>query len=386
MKRSGILTVAIWIIVGCALSSLWTMPGYCQGPVPVANPGFEGRAWKTNAVGTSLSSWLAVDWVPWSVLGDTTHNREVEYKLITLETGSTPDLRSHVHSGTHAQQFFTNAGSHTAGFYQRVRVPANSQVTFSIWVQIQTGDKLLFVDGRFVSDLKGVGGNYYVQVGIDPTGAMPAQFAAPLPATIVWSAPLWDITAHGTDASGNPADLWVPISVSSQARGEWISIYTRGQCKYPTKYNTSFWDDASVVATQPPTPTRPPATPTPRPKPTSTPAPTATPTATWTPTATPEPTQTPLPTATPSPTALPTNTPVPTATPSAVPTATPIALAVAVVPSPTAGQPVSLTPAPATAAPPVARTSVWDYVGLGAAIVAALVVGLLLGRWLGRRG
>jgi hypothetical protein len=72
---------------------------------------------------------------------------------------------------------------------------------------------------------------------------------------------------------------------------------------------------------------------------------------------------------------------MPTATPSAVPTATPIALAVAVVPSPTVGQPASLTPAP-----PVARTSVWDYVGLGAAIVAALVVGLLLGRWLGRRG
>ena len=386
MKRSGVLTAAIWVITGCALFALWAPAAYGQGPVPVANPGFEGGAWKTSAAGTSLSSWLAMDWMPWSVLGDATENREVEYKLITLETGSTADLRYHVHSGHHTQQFFTNAGSHTAGFYQRVRVPANSQVTFSIWVQIQTGDKMLWIDEHYVSDLKG-GGNYTVQVGVDPTGATPAQFAAPLPATIVWSDPLWDITAHGTDSKGNPADLWVPISVSTQARGEWISIYTRGQCKYPTKYNTSFWDDASVIATQPPTPTRPPATSTPRPTATSTPAPTSTPTATWTPTPTAAPTQTPLPTATPSPTAIPTDTSVPTATPSTAPTATVTAIALAAVPSPTAVQPATnLALVPASAAAPATRTSVWAYVGFGAAIVGALVVGLLLGRWLARRG
>jgi hypothetical protein len=308
-----------------------------QTQVPLKNAGMEGPPRQTLGEGTSISSWLTVDWFPWSILGDSVHNREVEYKLITLETGRTPDLESHVHGGNHAQQFFTNGGTHTAGFYQRVQVPANSQLTFTIWAQMQNGQRLIYVDGRYVSDLSGGGGNYTIQVGIDPVGATPAHFGAPLPATIQWSEPVWDISAWGTDEKGHPADLWVPLSLTVRAQGEWVTLYTRGQCKYPTTYNTSFWDDASLVVTEPPTPTRLPPTSTPAVVPTSTPLPTETPTATAEPTATPEATDTPPPT--PEPTPTPTDTPTPTPPPTWTPlptraptsTWTPVAAATVVV-------------------------------------------------------
>lgn len=376
--------------------SFFLSPSQAQSQELVRNAGFEGPPWQTHTVGTSISSWLAAEWQPWSVLGDQLKNREVEYKLITLETSHSTDLKSHVRSGKHAQQFFTNGASHTAGFFQRVAVPRNSQVTFTIWVQIQSGDKLMWVDGHYVSDLSGGGGNYWAQVGIDPGGARPAGFGAPLPATIQWSEPMWDITAHGVDEKGNPADLWVPLSVSVRAQGDHVTVYTRGQCKYPTKYNTSFWDDASLAVVQPPTPT--PRPPTNTPLPTSTPSPA--PTHTTTPTNTVAPTATS--TDTPAPTSTSTQTPIPTATQTATPTRTATATRTA---SPTATE--TETPQPTDTVVPAAdkttaptataaqagapgngarwqQTLAVGIVGLLALMVG--VLGLVVGRELAKRG
>ena len=373
-----------WIIVlVAAFSASFPWPAQGQTKVPILNGGFEGAAWQTHTAGTSISSWLAVDWQPWSILGDTIQNREVEYKLITLETANSADLRSHVHSGKHAQQFFTSGGTHTAGFYQRVQVPANSQLTFTIWAQMQTGQQLIYIDGRYVSDLSGGGGNYYVQVGIDPVGATPAYFGAPLPATIQWSEPLWDITAWGTDEKGHPADLWVPLSLTVRAQGEWVTLYTRGQSKYPTAYNSSFWDDASLAVIEPSTPTRPPPTSTPAVVPTNTPLPTETPTATAEPTATPEATNTPPPTPepTPTPTSAPPPTPAPTWTPlptrAPAPTWTPVAAPAAVV-CPTC-----------TPMPQPTRNLSAAWIGIGGVALAIFVamggLGFALGRRLGSK-
>jgi|GEM_PF-979646 len=371
--------------------TLFPVQVHSQTPIALKNADFEGPARQTLGEGTSISSWLAVDWYPWSILGDSVNNREVEYKLITLETGRTPDLESHVHSGNHAQQFFTNGGSHTAGFYQRVKVPANSRVTFSIWVQIQTGSKLLFIDGRYVSDLSEGGGNYFVQVGIDPTGATPAGFGAPLPSSIVWGEPLWDIVAWGKDEKGNPVDRWMQISVTAQAKGEWVTAYTRGQCKYPTQYNTSFWDDASLTVSTPPTPTPPPptatraATATPTRGPTNTPEPTATPgeatpTATATATATETPTREPTATATPVPTATPTFTPTPDWTPTptliaALPQPTPTPVVIVVYATPLA----TPTPTPLLS-PKTVRILVTSVL-----ILLAMGLGLGIGVWLAKK-
>ncbi|MBN1584539.1 MAG: hypothetical protein JXA89_27785 [Anaerolineae bacterium] len=361
---------------------------FAQTEVPLKNADMEGPPRQTLNEGTSVSSWLAIDWFPWSVLGDSVNNREVEYKLITLETGSTADLRSHVHGGNHAQQFFTNGGTHTAGFYQRVQVPANGRVTFTIWVQIQTGQKLIFVDKRYVSDLSGGGGNYYVQVGIDPVGATPAYFSAPLPDTIAWSEPVWDISAWGTDEKGNPADLWVPLSLTVQAKGEWVTVYTRGQCKYPTKYNTSFWDDASLTVTDPPTPTRPPPTNTPAVSPTNTPVPTETPTAT------PEATVTPLATNTPSPTPEPTHTATVTPTPTMMPTSTstpdwtPTPTLIVALNRPTATPTLIVYPTWTPTPQPASRIPT-EWIGIGVVALMVFVamgaLGFVLGRVLGNK-
>ncbi len=376
----------LWVLPLLALS-LVLCPRPVEGQDPVRDAGFESPAWQTYTVGTSISSWLAADWQPWSVLGNEIENREVEYKLITLETAHSPDLRSHVHSGNHAQQFFTNGASHTAGFYQRVAVSPNSQVTFTIWVQIQSGNKLISVDGRYVSDLRGGGGNYWVQVGIDPGGARPAAFGAPLPASIQWSEPLWDITAHGVDEKGRPADLWVPLTISARAQGDHVTVYTRGQCKYPTKYNSSFWDDASLAIVQPPTPT-------PRP-PTVTSMPSPTPVPTETPSPTPVPTHTAVPTSTPAPTStsMPTNTAVPTATSTYTATVTSTV-------SPTATEtPVPTDTVASTVIPTIAQRLTQDgaqgdrswqqMVGVGVVGVLALlvgVVGLIAGRAMAGKG
>lgn len=368
------------IVLLVMLSSMYV---FAQTPVPLKNADMEGPPRHTQAEGTSVSSWLAVDWFPWSVLGDSVHNREVEYKLITLETGRNADLRSHVHGGNHAQQFFTNGGSHTAGFYQRVQVPANSQVAFTIWAQMQTGQRLIFVDGRYVSDLSGGGGNYTVQVGIDPVGATPAHFGAPLPDTIAWSEPVWDITAWGKDEKGNPMDMWIPLSVTARAQGEWVTVYTRGQCKYPTKYNTSFWDDASLVVTTPPTPTPRPPTSTPAVPPTSTPLPTETPTVTPEATATLAPTNTPSPT--PEPTLTPTATLMLTTAPTSTPTPdwTPTPTLIVALNRPTA-TPTAIVYPTFTPTPQPASRLPTEWIGIGVVVVFIFAIMGGLGFYLGR--
>lgn len=375
-----------------SLLVLFPWSAQAQTQVPVQNAGFEGAVRSTQAEGTSVSSWLASDWYAWSVLGDATYNREVEYKLITLETGRNPDLENHVHSGNHAQQFFTNGGTHTAGFYQKVKVPANSQVTFTIWVQIQTGENVLFINDKYVSDLTKGGGNYFVQAGIDPTGATPTHFGAALPGTVKWTDPVWDINLWGKDSSGNINDLWAPLSITAQAQGEWVTIYTRGQCKFPTHYNTSFWDDASLTVSTPPTPTSPPPTATKIAPPTNTPEP-PTPTPTETPTtaaveatATPKPTETAtsVPTATPTETATLASTPTHTPTPDWTPTPTVIAALPQQTPTPVVII-VYVTPEATPTPTPLMSPGAMRVLVASVLILAAMGVGLGVGLWLAKR-
>ena len=282
----------------------------------LANTGFEEGEYKTEVLGTSLSSSLSNGWLPWSILGDATYNREVEYKVLDA---STLPSRYRIHSGNHSQKFFTTYGTHTAGFYQRVQVPLGSRVTFSIWVQIYTGERDLRSGGEFISDLdwpshqgqKRGPGAYRAYVGIDPYGDAPPGFGAPPSPNTVWSAPVQDHETRFIDDQGHQRDAWVQMSVSAVAQRDHVTVYTKGQPEYPVQHNDSFWDDACLVAAAPPRPTpQPTATSTDTPKPTATPLPTETPF----PTDTPEPTETPI-----SPTpieAVPTETPPdPTETP-----------------------------------------------------------------------
>lgn len=289
------------------------------------NPGFEQEWYAGSTVGTSVSSFISKEWLPWAVLGDPTqeevgYNFEPEYKI--LQRSVLNDGWYRVYAGEQAQAFFSMYSTHTAGFYQRVAVPEGSQVTFSIWVQIYTGQEDLIIDGRYpVSDLvqpmteptrsvKGPG-DYRVYVGIDPYGEVPAGFGEALPDSIIWSDPVLDVQTRGEDAAGNPVDEWVQLEVTVTALADHVTVYTQGHPDYRTKHNDSYWDEACVQAAAP-------ATATPRPSATPHPSATPQPTATAQPTVTPWPTPTftPLPTATlaPSLTHFPQLTPVEEAT------------------------------------------------------------------------
>ncbi|MCD6518557.1 MAG: hypothetical protein J7M05_01345 [Anaerolineae bacterium] len=369
-----IVLTALFFFFGVWSFSAWAD---CPGNL-LANPGFEEGSYKTEGLGTSLSSNLGKGWLPWSILGDATYNREVEYKV--LDAATLPS-RYHIHSGNHSQKFFTTWGTHTAGFYQRVKVVPGSKVTFSIWVQIYTGERELLSGGNFISDLEWPTkpgqrrgpGMYRVSIGIDPYGDVPPGFGAPPSPHTVWSETITDYETRTTDAAGREIDAWVKLTVSTIARAEYVTVYTRGQPEYPVKHNDSFWDDACLVMELPPTAT---------PRPTLTPTPTLLPSATSTPTATASPTV-----VEPSPTPKPTATEViPSPSPSIVPTERPTQLAEVSntpSPSPTLEKQPTASPTLAPAPEQVARGVQWGliliYVGTFA-LAVAVVLWLRLGQ------
>ena len=334
MRRFPMITLLVLAAqIGSMLLLALPVQAQCPGN-RVPNASFEEGEYKTEGFGTSLSSSLANSWFPWSILGDATYNREVEYKVVNAGAlGSS----YRVHGGNYAQKFFTTWGTHTAGFYQRIQTVPGSNVTFSIWVQIYTGERDLQSRGEFISDLewpseqgeKKGPGLYRVYVGIDPNGDVPGGFGAPPSPNTVWSEPVTDHETRQTDASGAQIDAWVQVAISAVARADHITVFTKGQPEYAVKHNDSFWDDACLTMELPPTPV---------PTPTLTASPTPEPTSTPTATETPLPTDTPEPTATPLP---PTNTSIPptaTSTPSPEPTVTP--------------RPPTATPQPDTPVPP----------------------------------
>ncbi|MEM4725232.1 MAG: hypothetical protein QXP01_09490, partial [Candidatus Hadarchaeum sp.] len=137
-----------------------------QEPCPdnrLANASFEEGSRNTGDLGTRSSSVVAMGWNPWSVWGDVPHSQEAEFDMEDItRLGRYSTYR--VHSGHFSQKFSSSYAVHMAGIYQRVAVPKGSTVTFSIWVQIYTGQEASTSGGELVSDLNHPG-NYRVWVG-----------------------------------------------------------------------------------------------------------------------------------------------------------------------------------------------------------------------------
>lgn len=319
----------VFVVLICAVLASFLGPeAIAQDPCPgnaIANASMEEGSRGTAGLGTRPSSIVVNAWNPWSVWGYSPYSQEAEFDVEDItRLGRYSTYR--VHTGTFSQKFSTTFGVHNGGMYQRVAVPAGSLITFSIWVQIYTGQELDIVDeiNEPISDLNSPG-NYRAYVGIDPYGDEPAGFGAPPSERTVWSEPVLDRETRRYNDAGLPYDAWVQIEVQARAQADHVTVYTRGQPEFPVKFNVSYWDDACLtfVAPTPAATDTPAFTPTPEPTPsptaTSTRLPTATPTETLVPTETPVPTATPLPSATP--TAAPSDTPSPTMT--AVPTSVP---------------------------------------------------------------
>ncbi|MSP13016.1 MAG: LysM domain-containing protein [Chloroflexi bacterium] len=242
----------------------------CPGNL-LANPGFEEGGYKTEGIGTSLSSAVGNGWAPWAIRGNAVINREPEFKI---ENGTVDPTRYRVHGGWYAQKYFTTWGTHTAGVYQRVAVSQGQRVEFSIWVQAYTGQRELYnAKEQFLSDLdrpisgeEGVKGpgNYRVYVGIDAAGKVPPGFGVDAPNTVVWSNPKIDRDFRTTDASGNTTDGWMQLRISTVSQSGFVTVYTKGQPEFSVKHNDSFWDDACLqVSGSAPAPAAPQAAATP---------------------------------------------------------------------------------------------------------------------------
>ncbi|MBN1401405.1 MAG: hypothetical protein JXA74_11245 [Anaerolineae bacterium] len=374
MRRIRLLLV-VALGLQLSLSVLLAFPVHAQCPGnPLANAGFEEGCYKGETVGTSLSSWVANGWLPWSLKGDAMINREPEYKMIDRPILDDGDFR--VYSGDHSFAFFTGFATHTSGFYQRVPVPRGSQVSFSIWVQINTGEKTIGSKSRPLSDLD-TRGNYRVWAGIDPYGDTPVGYGAPPSERTVWSEPVIDADTR-REVDGVLTDAWVQLSVSTIAQVDAITVFTRGAPEFPVKTNISFWDEACLIIQAPPTNT-------PRP-PTATPAVTDTPVPTDTPLATDTPTPTDTPSATDTPVATETSTPTETSTRTDTPvppTATALPTDTAVPPTDAPSAAPTLVP---TVQPPAPQeAAMLDATGLALVGAGMVVVLGVLALWLRRQ-
>lgn len=247
---------ALAAVVLAALALLAPLPGpgtdvQSQTVNLLLNPGFEDGFSQRGAGEVEVAN----GWFPWWLQGtpdqtDVGYLRRPEYK---------PEIARlfgyrRVHGGDFAQKYFTTYSTHVGGIYQQVSVPQGYRVTFSIWVQVwsSSGDN----PDDILDD-----GDYKVSVGIDPTGDVDGS--AP---DVVWSPPIKEY------------NQWVQLRVTAVARSSTVTVFTRSAPLYRVKHNDSYWDDASVVASPPPTPPPTPPTSTPSPTPTLTPWPTFTPT------------------------------------------------------------------------------------------------------------
>lgn len=226
-----ILLLALVAGSNATVSAAPSLQDGCPGNM-LANPGFEGGSRKTDHLGTSLSSAVADDWIPWFIRGSESENREPEFKVEQTAIGGDP---FRVRSGANAMKWFTTWATHNAGVYQQVPVRPGVPVTFSAHGMIYTGegDGWSDSDKTFYSDPVKPG-EYKIWVGIDPTGAVPAEMGAGAPASVVWSEPSMTM------------DEYVPLSVSVAPQASTITVYVKGAPHWSVKHNDSFWDDTCL--------------------------------------------------------------------------------------------------------------------------------------------
>jgi hypothetical protein len=363
--RNCVLTILMLNLVVMPISVAAQNP--CAGN-RVANASFEEGSESAAAYGARASSIVAQGWTPWAVW--TYHSRAGEAQFDVEDISRLGRYSTYrTNSGRFSQKFGTEWSLHQAGLAQRVAVPSGATVTFSIYVQILTGENPAVIAQERVSDLTSAG-NYRAYVGIDPTGASPPAFGARPPDDVVWSAPVLDReTRNKVDSLDN--DAWVRLEVRVKAQSDHVTVYTKGQPEFAVRYNTSYWDDACLTFVAP------------TPAATSTKAPTAVPTATQT--AMPAPTLSATPTPNITKTAEPTMTAEPTATASLPPaTSAPTSTLV-----PTATSTVATVPSPIpTKMPPATGGSDAEENPLGLVVFAALwlsAVGYLVWSLLRRR-
>ncbi|MCL4869615.1 MAG: LysM peptidoglycan-binding domain-containing protein [Anaerolineae bacterium] len=228
MLNKRMLLLLMALLAGFILATTSQAPQVLAQENLLVNPGFEGpySDYVPNppipdcASGRCTTAQMAAGWWPWwvsQVSGDPDwKNRMPEYKPAEAP------FTNRVHGGARAQQYFTFHSTHTAGLWQRVNVPANARLQFSIW-----GHAWSAADDEPFS-------NYptpvNMRIGIDPTGG-----TNPFSPNIVWS------------GTANAYDYYVLFSVEAQAQGDAVTVFTYSAPIEARKHNDVYWDDASLT-------------------------------------------------------------------------------------------------------------------------------------------
>lgn len=215
----------------------------------LSNPGLEADAnGEYPRVATSEGGGaIAAGWRPWWY-----NDAGAEYSVPEYEVAGINRDPYRVHSGNAAQQLFRPSVLWKAGIYQKVTVPANAQVRFTMWGHAWSSFCLPpgWKDGdpidctHYHDSYWGQANVTHMKIGIDPTGG--ENWASP---GVVWSSEL------------NALDIYTQFSVEAQAQGETVTVFTYTTFDWPAPVNNVYWDDASLtVVGQPPAPAPPGAT------------------------------------------------------------------------------------------------------------------------------
>ena len=238
----------LWLATRGLCIVAFILPGWAPAAVSPAaaqtnllfNPGFEEGFQLQGAPEVSVGT----GWTAWWVQGGQAETAE-GYLVRPEYKGEDSALfgSRRVHGGRYSQKFFNTFSTHDAGLFQVVTVPAGATLRLSAWVQTWSSSE----DNP---DQIVAPGNYFVSVGIDPTGA-----TNPAGGSVVWSAPA--LAQNG----------WVELSVTARAQAAQVTVFLRGAPQFRVKHNDSYWDDVSLVpvsAVPPapaPTPVAPPVEP-----------------------------------------------------------------------------------------------------------------------------
>jgi hypothetical protein len=226
MKRAFLwAAVALALVVG--LSPAFTpgaAPAQAQGNL-LRDPSFEGPY-----VGRGRSDLNTPEaWGIW--IADSPRNFDWQNrsdKVFAFPHPSDPERKS----GSASLNLSGGYVTFTAAVFQQATVPANSDVTASVWGWLKTCNLPRNAAGELVGDNCGsaVESGAYVRVGIDPTGG-----TNPVSPSVVWSN---NITPH---------DRWDQAAVSTRAQGTAVTVFAWVSQQWPADLNRVYFDDASLT-------------------------------------------------------------------------------------------------------------------------------------------
>lgn len=223
MKRLGVWSLFVGALAVVALAVALT-PVQAQQNL-LSDPGFEGpyigRGRPDLNTPQAWGIWLA----------DSPRNYEWQNRPDRTFAFPHPG-GPEVHGGSFSQNINGGYITFTAALFQQVTVPANSDVTASIWARLKTCNLPRGQGGVLVGDNCGsaVEAGSYVRVGIDPTGG-----TNPTSPAIVWSG---NITPH---------DRWEQAAVSAKAQGGTVTMFAWVSQQWPSDLNNVWFDDASLT-------------------------------------------------------------------------------------------------------------------------------------------